>query len=415
MGSCGSYVFQIADSILVAIGDPNLLNLLLAYSASHRARYLGHPEPANRIAHWVRDVFPTLRFALESSHEEITDSHLATAILLLSLKIVSPGTFEVPITWQSHLKLARDLFLARSERISRLGNQIGAFFARWLGYIDTVGALSCRQAGRPLMMYHSVLAACVGSDNYDEFRVDCFTGFSPRTGLLLIRLARLVQECDHERFDELGNFRHDWHLSADRIMEAEAILEELEGLSERVHIDSEHHTGVEGEDMLATEKAFRSAGLIYLHRRVLGTPSDSYPVKEALSQLSDALSNMTLCASLCCLLPLFTLAVEATPDRREELLERFSELEKCGMKQVSSLRQEVKYWQMTNTRLDSRCATARPTLLGRRCPMDLLGNRAVLWLATLCSYLSSKKAEHMCTYPDLIYCNQSPSAGAWAK
>ena len=89
----------------MAIGDSNLLNLLLAYSASHRARYLGHPEPANRIAHWVSKVFPTLRMALESSSEDITDSHLATAIMLLSLKIVSPRTFEVPITWKSHLKL----------------------------------------------------------------------------------------------------------------------------------------------------------------------------------------------------------------------------------------------------------------------------------------------------------------------
>lgn len=319
----------------MAIRDPNLLNLLLAYSASHRARYLGHPEPANRIAHWVSDVFPTLRFALESSHEDITDSHLATAILLLSLKIVSPGTFEVPITWQSHLKLARDLFLARSERLSSFGNRIGAFFARWLGYIDTVGALSCRQAGRPLMVYHSVLEACIGSDNYDEYKVDCFSGFTPRTGLFLIRLARLVQECDNERFDEMGNFRQAWHPSADMIMEAQAILGDLEGLSERAHVDSEHHLGVEGVDMLATEEAFRCAGLLHLHRRVLASSPGSYPVKQALRRLSDALGRMRLNASLCCLLPLFTSAVEASPDERAVLLERFSELEKCGMKQVS--------------------------------------------------------------------------------
>ncbi|KAJ6164986.1 hypothetical protein N7470_003658 [Penicillium chermesinum] len=297
----------------MAIGDPNLLNLMLAYSASHRARYLGHAEPANRIAHWVRDVFPTLRVALESSHEEITDSHLATAILLLSLKIVSPGTFEVPITWQTHLKLARDLFLARSERISRFGNRIGAFFARWLGYIDTVGALSCRQAGHPLMIYRSVLAACIGSDNYNEF----------------------------SRFDELGNLRRDWHPSADIILEAQSILGDLEGLRERAHVDPEHHVGVEGEDMLATEEAFRCAGLLHLHRRVLGSSSDSYPVKEALKQLANALGRMTLSASLCCLLPLFTLAVEASPDQRPVLLDRFSELEKCGMKQIQDARQLV--------------------------------------------------------------------------
>ncbi|KAJ5584732.1 uncharacterized protein N7459_004532 [Penicillium hispanicum] len=326
----------------MAMGDPNLLNLLLAYSASHRARYLGHPEPANRIAHWVSDVFPTLRVALEASPEDITDSHLATAILLLSLKIVSPGTFEVPIPWQSHLKLARDLFLACSERIARHGNKIGAFFARWLGYIDTMGALSCRQAGPPLMTYHSVLATCCGPDNHDEFGVDCFTGFTPRTGLFLIRLARLVQECDNQRFDELENFQQGWHTSADVVMEAQAVLGDIDGLSEHAHIDPDHHRGVECQDMMATEEAFRCAGLLHLHRRVLGSSPDSFPVKEALRKLTSALERMRLGASteVCSLFPLFTAGCESRDlAQRTKLLNRFFVLEKSGMKQIQNARQ----------------------------------------------------------------------------
>jgi len=39
----------------MAVRDDNLMNLLLAYSASHRARHLGQPEPATRIALWVRE------------------------------------------------------------------------------------------------------------------------------------------------------------------------------------------------------------------------------------------------------------------------------------------------------------------------------------------------------------------------
>lgn len=321
----------------MAIGDPNLLNLLLAYSASHRARYLGHAEPANRIAHFVSDVFPTLRVALESPHQEITDSHLATAILLLSLKIVSPGTFEVPITWQSHLKLARDLFLARSEAIARPGNKIGAFMARWLGYIDTMGALSCRQAGPPLMLYHSVLTACCGSEFHDEFGVDCFTGFTPRTGHFLIRLAQLVQQCDNQRFDEMGNFRTVWHPSADVVMEAQAVLGDIDGLSEQAHANLEHHQG-ESENMMAIEEAYRCAGLLHLHRRVLGSSPDSFPVKEALRKLISALERMRLGASteVCALFPLFTAGCESRdPSQRAKLLSRFFVLEKSGLKQVS--------------------------------------------------------------------------------
>ncbi|CAG8077128.1 unnamed protein product [Penicillium olsonii] len=328
----------------MAIGDSNLLNLLLAYSASHRARYLGHPEPANRIAHWVSQVFPTLRIALESSHEDITDSHLATAIMLLSLKIVSPGTFEAPITWKSHLKLARDLFLARSDSMARPGNRIGAFFSRWLGYLDTMGSLSCRQAGPPLMIYSSILAACSSSDGYDEYAVDCFTGFSPRTGVFLIRLASLVQQCDNQRFDEMGHFQHDWHASADMVLEAQSVLGEIDGISERAHANPEHHHGIESSDMMAIEEAFRFAGLLHLHRRVLGSSPDSFPVKEVLRKLVDALGRMRPGAAteVCSLFPLFTAGCESKdPTQRSKLLDRFLVLERSGMKQIQNARQLV--------------------------------------------------------------------------
>ncbi|KAJ5591366.1 hypothetical protein N7450_005338 [Penicillium hetheringtonii] len=325
----------------MATGDPNLLNLLLAYSASHRARYMGQPEPANRIAHWVSEVFPALRVALESSPDEITDSHLATAILLLSLKIVSPSTFEVPITWESHLKLARDLFLARSERIARPGNRIGAFFARWLGYLDTMGALSCRQAGPPLMLYHTVLTACCGSEVYDEFAVDCFTGFTPRTGEFFTRLGRLVQQCDNERFDKHGNFRQTWHPSVEVVMEAQAVLGDIEGLSERAHANPDHHKE-ECDDMMAIEEAFRCAGLLHLHRRVLGSSPDSFPVQEALRKLIGALERMPPNAppEFCSLFPLFTAGCESRdPTQRTKLLNRFFVLEKSGLKQIQHARQ----------------------------------------------------------------------------
>jgi hypothetical protein len=321
----------------VALGDPNLLNLLLAYSASHRARYLGHPEPANRIAHWVSRVFPTLRVALESSNQAITDSHLATAIMLLSLKIVSPGTFEVPITWKTHLKLARDLFIARSESMARPGNRIGAFFCRWLGYLDTIGSLSCREAGSPLMIYHSILTACCSPDSYDEFSVDCFTGFTPRTGVFLIRLGQLVQQCDNQRFDDMGNFRSDWHPSADMVLEAQSMLDDIDGMGDHAHTSLGHHEGVESLDMMAIEEAFRFAGLIHLHRRVLGSPSDSFPVKEVLRKLTDALGRMRPGAAteVCSLFPLFTAGCESRDSaQRAKLLDRFFVLESSGLKQV---------------------------------------------------------------------------------
>ncbi|KAJ5824942.1 hypothetical protein N7447_007282 [Penicillium robsamsonii] len=331
----------------MAIGDSNLLNLLLAYSASHRARYLGHPEPANRIAHWVSNVFPTLRMALESSNEDITDSHLATAIMLLSLKIVSPGTFEVPITWKAHLKLARDLFLARSESLARPGNRIGALFARWLGYLDTIGSLSCREAGPPLMVYHSILTACSAPGGHDEFGVDCFTGFTPRTGVFLIRLARLVQEADNQRFDEMGNFRRDWQASAEMALEGQSLLVDIDDdISEGPHTIPEHHHGLESLDMIAIEEAFRFAGILHLHRRILGSPPDSLPVKKALRKLIDALGRMRPGAAteVCSLFPLFTAGCESRDSvQKEKILDRFFVLESSGMKQIQNARQLMQH------------------------------------------------------------------------
>ncbi|KAL8875370.1 MAG: hypothetical protein Q9198_006263, partial [Flavoplaca austrocitrina] len=97
----------------MAIHDINLLHLLLAYSASHRALLLKHPEPANRIAIWVKDVFPTLRKALNDPDAPITNSNLATASMLASLEIISPNAFEVTVPWQTHLTVARRMILAR--------------------------------------------------------------------------------------------------------------------------------------------------------------------------------------------------------------------------------------------------------------------------------------------------------------
>jgi hypothetical protein len=96
------------DSFLilpVAVHDEDLLNLLLAYSASHRARLLNHPEPAKRIARWVENVFPKLRSVLQNPNL-ISIKTIATATMLASLEIISPGAFGVDIPWRVHLTVS---------------------------------------------------------------------------------------------------------------------------------------------------------------------------------------------------------------------------------------------------------------------------------------------------------------------
>ncbi|KAL5336296.1 fungal-specific transcription factor domain-containing protein [Aspergillus crustosus] len=325
----------------MAINDSNLLNLMLAYSASHRARFLGHPEPTHRIAHWVRNVFPSLRIALEDSQENITDSHLATAIMLLSLKIVSPSTFEVPIPWQSHLKLARDLFLARQAQMACPNSRVGAFLTRWLGYLDILGSLSCRYHQPPLLAYYSVLRTCSAVEDWDEFAVDCLTGFSPRTGLFLMKLGDLVNQCDNERFDDMGNFMPEWGASSDILFKAETLIADWETLDARAHAHRKHYLDSESSDMIAVDSAFRYAGLIQLRRRVLGDSSASEPVLEAIEGLMKALATIRSGSAVEAgiLFPIFTAGCELQDlEKRNEIKERLDILEGTGLKQFRNAR-----------------------------------------------------------------------------
>ncbi|KAH8431964.1 fungal specific transcription factor domain-containing protein [Aspergillus melleus] len=325
----------------MAIGDSNVLNLMLAYSASHRARYLKHPEPANRIAHWVSSVFPALRLALEDAHKKTTDNHLAAAIMLLSLKIVSPSTFEVPIPWQSHLKLARDLFLARREQMVYPGNRVGAFLIRWLGYLDIMGTLSCRHSEPPLLAYFSSLNTCCVGEEYDEYSVDCFTGFTPRTGLFLMRLGQLVHQCDNERFDEVGAFVPGWAPSADIIFDAQTLLADLDVLNMHAHANGRHFQDSMSTDIVAMDQAFRYAGLVHLQRRVLGASPSSPALNNALEELMNCLTLIQSGSpvEVGAVFPLFTAGCECRDlEQRTEIQARFELLESTGLKQIQNAR-----------------------------------------------------------------------------
>lgn len=226
---------------------------MLAYSASHRARFLRHPEPATRIAHWVSDVFPALRHALDDPRQNVTDSHLATASMLLSLKIVSPSTFEVPITWQSHLKLARDLFLARGvQHVANPGNAVALFLARWFAYLDILGSLSCWRSGPPVL-HGDYWSPIHPGDSVDEdayYRVDCLEGFTPQTGRFLARLGHLTNRCDNERSDGAGNHLPDWTPSPNVALAANTLLEDMAQARQHGHTRGLHHTDQENNEMI---------------------------------------------------------------------------------------------------------------------------------------------------------------------
>ncbi|KAL8952223.1 MAG: hypothetical protein Q9183_007402, partial [Haloplaca sp. 2 TL-2023] len=297
----------------MAVRDVNLLHLLLAYSASHRALLLKHPEPSNRIATWVKDVFPSLRHALEDPNHQISNSDLATAIMLASLEIISPNAFEVTVPWQTHLTVARRMILARGgpESIHRK-DKVSYFLSRWFAYLDVLGSLSggMSKANDSLFTNSNPSSGIYWAtsdpddDEDSDFQIDCLLGFTSRCVGILAHIAELARQCDGERIDsDSGEVREDWQPDADTVKKAERLKHDLQEarmhryrgcphrpstpLAHRHRRTPSHHSNshdssgtsrevVEEEagyallEMVAVNESFHWAGLVHLNRRILG-------------------------------------------------------------------------------------------------------------------------------------------------
>lgn len=320
------------------------MNLLLAYSASHRARMLAQPEPSNRIALWVQDVFPKLRQSLASNPHEISNSTLAAVIMMASLEIIASNTFEVPISWQSHLQMARSLVLARGgpQGVDR-GDRVSYFLSRWFAYLDVIGSLSGNKTDTPLgSMYWSRSNAVHDS----EFEIDCLMGFTTRCVGSLARISELAKSCEPLRIDDEGNIRDDWQPPPDVYNKALAIKAELEeGLAEP-HIQHYTHappspsnqdTAWDATEIYATNEMFHWGGLVHLYRRVLGKPASDPCVQNAIREIVELLYKVRRgsSAEACLLFPMFVAGCDAQDQgQKEKIMDRLKGVEGFGMTQV---------------------------------------------------------------------------------
>ncbi|OCT54416.1 c6 zinc finger domain containing protein [Cladophialophora carrionii] len=384
----------------MAVDNPNLLNLLLAYSACHRARLLNHPEPANRIALWVRDVFPSLRQTLENvSNYEVSNANLATAIMLSSLEIISPSSFGVSIPWQNHLSIARSIIRARTgpHSISRK-DPVMYFLTRWLAYLDVMGSLSGRRNEEPLFVGNYWSSSHEDStsakelsltddeaDDEDDYTIDCLLGFTTRCVQILAQVAVLARECEAAgRMDnETGQINEDWKPSMDILRRAEKLRLDLEKAQNHEQISCAHHSpqmtkaslcGTHGtrrnsayadmsqkdvEESLATNAAFHWAGLVHLLRRVHNRPRRDPEVQKAVHEIVKIQQQKIReggSAEACLLFPMFTAGVEAEDQLdRAEVLSRIKGAEGLGMCQVSRARRVME--EVWKTGVSWECLT----------------------------------------------------------
>jgi hypothetical protein len=329
----------------MALQDPDLMNLLLAFSASHRARLLQQPEPATRIALWVRDIFSNLRHALDDPSKIVSDSSLAAAIMLASLEIISPKAFGVEVPWQQHLDVARQMIAARGGANSMRDSSAGSYFLlRWFAYLDVLGRLIGGHHELPSI----TMSATVYDTDENGYQIDCMLGFTSRCVSILAKIADLAALCATERLDEDHNVRPEWEPTEEIRQQAEQLIEDLDNartsalIQHCPHLQSSEEATYQWDnrEMAATNEAFHWAGLVHLHRRVLGKASTDVDVQTAVREIVSLLYKVRKgsSAEACLLFPMFTAGCDAQDKKQRALImDRMKGVEDFGMSQVSLL------------------------------------------------------------------------------
>ncbi|KAJ3554378.1 hypothetical protein NPX13_g10628 [Xylaria arbuscula] len=341
----------------MAVKNDSLLALLLAYSASHRARVLNHPEPSLRIAFWVDDIFPALREALYDPDRNFSNANLATAIMLTSLEIVSPKIFGYDIPWQRHLGLAREVIMCRPGGLRGVQSNfrqdpVCSFLFSWAAYLDVIGSLT----GGPKDASSSWIFAYELddiNDGYDE--IDCIMGFTTRCCYLLANIADLARKCDADRIGEDMNVREGWAPSAQVAKRAASLERKVKESMKQDPVPCKHiHKAGDIEkwdkkEMSATNSAYHWAALVHLYRRILGRPSEDDDVQRAVNNIIAALHTIRPggTAESCLLFPMFTAGCDTqSAAYRKLILDRFMTAEKHGMTQVhNACRLMQKVWE----------------------------------------------------------------------
>ncbi|KAL0781352.1 hypothetical protein CaCOL14_002687 [Colletotrichum acutatum] len=351
----------------MAVGNDHLLSLLLAYSAAHRSRLLGKKEPQMRIAIWVQDIFPALRQALNDRDKIISNTSLATAIMLASLEIISPTAFGYDIPWQRHLNLARTLMWRRLADLRRTTENglredgACAFLWSWFAYLDVLGSLSGGGVPDADSSRFWLLEYTVHNPGDSQDEIDCVMGFSTRCVQILAQIAELARRCDEQRFAMSGSSPQlVWCPNAACIERAQLLEQELLYSMAQPSRPCRHITTittqsqsitqykgieVEGqgnmEEMVFLNEAFHWAGLVHLHRRVLGKPPSHEDVQGPVGRIVACLEGIVSggSAETGFLFPMFTAGCHALEGpQRSKILERFRSVERNGMTQVHKAR-----------------------------------------------------------------------------
>jgi hypothetical protein len=379
----------------MAVEDDDLLNLMLAYSACHRARLLRGEEPVTRIAQWTQNVFPNLSVALMHPGQ-LMITNVASWIMLASLEIISPRAFGVDIMWRRYLSSCHIVFNTLGRGASTPERQKQQFFlARWYGYLDVMGSLSGPASASPLdfgvywvddpnapplpplaprLKRAKTKKRGAKDDEEDDDQpnkddiIDCFLGCTLRCMRLLSEAAKMVKEAQPSRMDANGRLKADWQPPPGLAVRAAQLLSQLHLSCQRptltcMHESSDGHSGdnhgygspapssqggggggaaaiaaaAKIEEIRSTNTLYHWAGVIQVHRRVLNSAPRSASVRLAVGAVLAQLETIRAGspAEACLLFPIFTAGCETEdPEEQMRFRRKIGEIEGFGMKQV---------------------------------------------------------------------------------
>jgi len=146
------FPFWQADFVVVATSDPDMLLVLLAYSVFHRAAYIGHETPKERIDVYLRRVRLELRQTTEHQTGVASMAVVAIAIILASMIYKDLSNIECKLLsiapMDCHLKAANSILkwplLIKSDR----NNRILLFLNEWLFELERFSIWSLKDIGR---------------------------------------------------------------------------------------------------------------------------------------------------------------------------------------------------------------------------------------------------------------------------
>lgn len=289
--------------------------------------------------------------------------------MLASLEIVSPTAFGYQIPWQRHLGLVRDLIASRPDGIRwtrswTREDQLRAFLWSWLAYLDVLGALS---GGRGESSTAWILE--YQKDEYEEewAEIDCIMGMTTKCIYTLAKIAELAKECDILRANSSHAHQPQpqqegivpasktWTPPKDIIQRAWVLEDETKASMALPpqpckHLHASGNVARWGQKMIAAlNESYHWAGLVHLHRRVLGKPSGHEDVQAAVLKIHECLDYIPLGgdAEASMLFPLFAAACETVEEERRELVRaRLSSMRVSGFMQVVKAQALVeKVWE----------------------------------------------------------------------